>query len=293
MCSDIPGIDNMAKQGRITGGTQIDQVEKHLKLYKAMPGKIVFGFSGGDDSTMLVDLAVQMFGSDICVIFENTHIQFKESYEFIDKMVDYWGLTDYHVTKPIEPFIKVCTRVGLHGICRNKMICCTQLKNKPLSKWMHEHGKTIATTGVRKAEAKRNCDYPIKNYSKYHDITYFNPMLFLTDGDVKAYFEETGCPKNPLYDLGYVRTGCAVCPTPLKRQHFDVPGYHDYYDMLYELHPRWYWFAWNCQKRFYEKKERNDQYHGYGDTLLRHTWKKSLVTAYKNVEEDKNECPSG
>lgn len=266
-------------QLNLKGETPLEAFENHLKIYKGIPQNCCFGFSGGDDSTVLVDKAVDMFGSDICVVFCNTHVQFKQTYDFVKRMVEYWGLTNFVELHPIESFITVSRRVGLHGVAHNKMICCSSLKNTPLSRWMHKNGKTISICGIRRTEAVRNCGYPILSYSQYHDIRYFSPMLFMSDADVARYYEETGCPKNPLYHDPYNidRSGCAPCPNALKLKKAYSDGYATYYDWLYDKFPRWYKYAWLCQKRFYDRKCKNGDQRGYDDYLYKHKWKWSLM----------------
>jgi len=278
VCSGYGSAGRTVMQLNLLGETPIDVMEKHLKVYKLRPKKCCFGFSGGDDSTVLIDKAVEMFGPDIPVVFSNTHVQFQETYKFVKEMVDYWGLTTFAVTHPIEQFIDVSTRVGLHGIAHNKMICCSGLKNKPLSIWMKENDKTITISGLRRSEGKRNCSYAVHNWNPYYKVFYHSPMMFMEQRDVGRYFEETGCPKNPLYGMGMDRTGCAPCPNALKLRTYPVEGYNTYYDLLADKFPRWYKMAWYCQKLFYDKHCEDGDQRGYGDMLYRHQWKWSLAT---------------
>lgn len=263
-------------QYNLKGETPLEATIKHIKALKPIKDKIVVGISFGNDSIVLGDLYVQILGCDTCFIHSDTHVQFKESKQYGKKMVEgYWGLENYHETKPIEHFRQITDRIGLHGIAHNKMICCSGLKNKPLSKWMHQNDKTIAVTGLRRSEGKRNCDYQISSYSGYHDIRYYNPMLFWSEEDVTKYYEDTGLPLNPLYKepFNLDRTGCAPCPNALKLANYPVEGYKTYYDLLADKFPKWYKYAWGCQRRFYKRKCGDGDQRGYGEYLYRHKWK--------------------
>ncbi|MHA1136548.1 MAG: phosphoadenosine phosphosulfate reductase family protein [Candidatus Thorarchaeota archaeon] len=280
----------MSNQLTLDGGTTTDEFEKYLLKIARVYGleNVVFGCSFGDDSVMLTDKAVEMFGSDICVIFENTHIQFGETYKYGSKMREYWGLTNYHETQPDENFIDITNRIGLHGIAKNKMICCSGLKNEPLAKWMKANKKKCTITGLRRSEARRNNCYSMINHHEKRDIWYASPMLYLTDYDVQDYYDSTGIPKHPLYLEPYFadRTGCAPCPMTLKLQCY---GKHNsYYDWLKEHFPRWYKFAWICQKRFYEKKcSGGGDMRGYGTHIYRHEWEWPFPTI------EQKEIPDG
>lgn len=268
-------------QSTIEGKTLMDEFETNVKRIARIYGKdkICVGFSGGDDSAFLVDKVVEIFGNETCIVFCDSRIQFKETHDYIKKMIEYWNLTNFHKTYPKknEVFPVIAKRIGLHGIAKNKMICCSALKNDPLGFWMKDNGKTVSMTGIRLKEAKKNRCYDIISYNNRRDIYYASPMYFLNEIDVKNHFKETGLPKNPLYLEPYCanRTGCALCPLPLKIQRYNSK-YKTYYDWLKEHFPRWYKYAWRCQKSFYENKCKGGNQRGYGDMIYRHKWEWSL-----------------
>jgi phosphoadenosine phosphosulfate reductase len=202
-----------------------------------------------------------MFGADICVVFCNTHVQFKETYEFIDQMKEYWGLTNFVELHPLKSFGGVVDEIGLYGIGRFKQACCKYMKNMPLSKWMHDNNKTIAINGTRRSEGgKSKCRPNHIAYSRYYDISYFSPMIFLEQEDIDNYFSSNGLPKNPVYECGYLRTGCAPCPCPNK--------FYDYYSILLKHHPKWYNLAYRLDRKYNHKKGREFE------TIFKHTWNK-------------------
>jgi phosphoadenosine phosphosulfate reductase len=274
-------------QQTIDGKTTLEHFEYHLKRVSRIFGidNLCFGFSGGDDSAVLLDKAVEIFGSDIAVIFSNTHIQFQQTYKYIDEMIDYWDLTNVNYTKPNEQFIRITKRIGLHGIAHNKMICCSELKNDPLADWMKANGFTATVSGLRQKEGKRNDCYDMLNHNPRRDIWYVSPMFYLTNQDILDYFDQTGLPKNPLYCEPYCadRTGCAPCPNALKLRRYSKK-FPTYYDWLKKHFPKWYKFAWRCQKSFYDIKCVDGDQRGYGDMLYRHKWQWSL-NGNKNQEE--------
>lgn len=245
-------------QLNLDGLTTLEVLQNRLKALRLIKDKICFGFSGGDDSTLLLNEAVKILGNDINVVYNNTRVDFKETIKYVNKMVKYWGLQNFHVLYPVKPFNEVVNELGLYGIVKLKNACCRYLKNQPLSNWMHENNIEIAVNGIRWSEGKRSSCYSNTiHYSKYYDIKYYSPMIEMSNTDVDRYFIIHDIPKNPLYELGYIRTGCAPCPCPNK--------FYDYYSLLQKHHPKWYQYVLkirNKNKRhMYDKPSNNFYYH--------------------------------
>jgi phosphoadenosine phosphosulfate reductase len=238
----------------------ISVTTNHLKSLRSIKDKISIGFSGGNDSAVLVDLSIKILGKDININFCHTTVQFKETYNYIKMMVEYWDLRDFNIIHSNHSFKDVIKEIGLFGICKNKLICCKYLKNKPLSDYMHERNRTIAVNGSRRAEGGTNsCKTDHITYSKYYDLKYFAPMVYWSNESVDEYFDEFDLPLNPLYKMGYRRTGCAPCPCPNK--------WYDYYSLLKKNHPRWYYAV----KKWNEKYTRN-KYNTEFRNLYYHYW---------------------
>lgn len=269
----------VGRQQTIEGGTTWDEVERHIEKIVRIFGldKVVVGCSFGDDSAVLTDILIQKYGRKFPVVFENTGIQFHETYRYRDEMVnDFWRLEEYSETRPNQRFPKIVQRIGLHGIMANKMICCSEMKNDPMAQWMKANGKVATLGGLRLKEAKRNECYDIMGHNAGRDIWYCNPMLFLTAQDVEDYFNDTGLKRNPLYDEPYCarRTGCAVCPNAMKGTGY--ASHPTYYDWLQHHFPQWYRLAWNCQRLFYKRlKERGKEYETR-DYFYGHKWQWSF-----------------
>ena len=78
---------------------------KILEWYHHYGGKVVVGFSGGKDSTVLLDLARRAF-PDIPAVFVDTGLEYPELRNFVKSVPNVTWL------RPETPFAKVIERYG-------------------------------------------------------------------------------------------------------------------------------------------------------------------------------------
>ncbi|KXB06136.1 hypothetical protein AKJ52_02520 [candidate division MSBL1 archaeon SCGC-AAA382C18] len=242
-CGEVfPGAKKSEKKGYINLILETKRILK--KAYKEYNGNILIGFSGGKDSEVMLDLAVNLFGSDVPVVFNDTKIEFQETYEHIEKMKNYYHLTDFHKTEPLHTFFKELSysrkaRSPLQALA-SRRYCCWTLKKIPLNKYGDKRWGEwdwITVSGTKKSDSRGRSEYEpfmeIDNTrAKYHIC---QPLVEWQDSDVDRYIEKNNLPVNPVYQW-YDSTGCAPCPCPNK--------HHDYYSKLAEHHPRWYQAIW-------------------------------------------------
>lgn len=252
-CKDCGNIFAQGIQGKSERGQLskliISSREILRAAYEKYKGNILIGFSGGKDSGVLLDLAVRLFGSDVSVVFNDTGCEFPETYDHIEKVVDYYNLTDFNETKPRHSFFKVLwysrkTRYPLQALA-SKRYCCWTLKKLPLMRYGNKRWgelEWIAVNGVKNSDSRRR-----KNYTSFMEIDntkaryhLCQPLVEWTDSNVEEYIDRFKIPVNPIYQW-YDSTGCAPCPCPNK--------HHDYYSKLAEHHPRWYYTVWRHRKQ--------------------------------------------
>ncbi len=258
-----------SKQMTISGQSLLEKnIEKSKKLIKKYNknNKLLVGFSGGKDSMVLLDLVINTIPKkDVYVVFENTKIEFKETLEFVDYAInEYFDILDDHYfeTKPTRNFWEIL------NMRKNKLKwvalwrdCCYTLKKIPLNRVLHDNNFDYALSGVRNAESKQRSGFGFKAhmYSEGKiDYELINPLIRWTDENIWNYIDCKGLPLCKIYDMGYERLGCAVCPCPNKAW--------DYYSKLRETHPKWYNVIFN------KADDANE-----GEKFYRHTWKEVEV----------------
>lgn len=155
-------------------------------------------YSGGKDSTVLLDLA-RRSGVKFDAHYNLTTVDPPELVYFIrtqpDVVIDspektMWELI---VKKRMPP-----TRVARY--------CCVVLK---------ESGGVDrrVLTGVRAAESSRRAKrQQVERCFRSGTKTYFHPIFYWSDADVWEYIRSRNLPYCSLYDEGFKRLGCICCP---------------------------------------------------------------------------------
>ena len=94
--------------------------------------------------------------------------------------------------------------------------CCKKMKEDPLTNWAKENNKSIAITGVMRAEGGRRsrsqCFVKVNNH-----LSFFNPLSKVDENFNKWLIEKYNLRICKLYypPYNFVRTGCKGCPFAL------------------------------------------------------------------------------
>jgi phosphoadenosine phosphosulfate reductase len=156
-------------------------------------------FSGGKDSIVVYDL-VKKSGVKHTVHFNQTTIDPTEMYPFIRE--------NYPEVIWEKPKRSMFAAIKARQVppTRMRRYCCAELKE------LHGIGR-IVVTGVRKEESTARdgrVEYGPSHYNK--NTFYCNPILNWTEQDVWDYIAENKLPYPSLYNDGYTRIGCIMCP---------------------------------------------------------------------------------
>lgn len=164
----------------------------------APPDSYYLAFSGGKDSVVLLDLAKRAevpFGAHW-----NHAVDPPELVRFIRQHYSdvwehqpdrsMWRLIDEHGTLPT----------------RTMRFCCEGLKEAG------GEGRLVLT-GIRWAESTRRANRKMLEVDKRRrNKGYLHPIIDWTDDDVWQYIRERELPYCSLYDDGWTRIGCVLCP---------------------------------------------------------------------------------
>ena len=180
-------------------GKPIDQVAiERLRSYVPHQSYYV-AFSGGKDSVVIYDLAKRS-GVDFKAYYHITGIDPPELVYFIREY--YPQVIHVHPEKTMWELIQ---EKGIFPT-RNRRFCCEWLKERP------GYGNFIVT-GVRWAESTRRRKRNMLEICRMDRTTKFlHPVIDWKDGDVWQYIREKNLPYCSLYDVGYKRLGCILCP---------------------------------------------------------------------------------
>ena len=172
----------------------IDFIKQHEP-----PEGYVVKFSGGKDSTVVFDL-VKKAGVKYQAFYNYTAIDPPEVTRFL--------LKHYPEVKWLRPkrnFFQWLEKVGLPT--KTKRWCCTKLKHN-----VPKGGSKHVILGVRSEESYKRAKRDMVNLNKECRTTDYYPIFFWTEADVWEYIERENLPYPSLYDEGFSRIGCVICP---------------------------------------------------------------------------------
>ncbi|HBE9444587.1 phosphoadenosine phosphosulfate reductase domain-containing protein [Clostridioides difficile] len=220
--------------------------------------KFIISLSGGKDSTVMktiMDLAIEeLYQEGIHVKYRL--ISFNTSN---DTAETYLYLKNYHYMQK-ENIIS--PKIGFYNwITKNKNYftpsifvrnCCSTYKEGQLSKVLNKNEKAVIFLGMRKYESikRKHYDFDL-NESQIrvgnklivpNTWKRFLPIVEWDDSDVWLYTLNRKIEYNKMYNLGFNRVGCLICPNQ-----------HDYTELLIkEYYPK-QWSRWtNILSKGYE-----------------------------------------
>ena len=181
-------------------------IEIIKEAYDRFGDKIGIAFTGGKDSSVLLDLTRRAFGGKIPfrVITIDTSAEFPEIKEFIEKLKQSWGfdLLTYSNKEALK---------ANYPIAKDKADCCNTLKTVPLKQSIKNLHLKAMFTGIRKDENEARADEIY--FSKRKDPHHFrvHPILHFTEKDIWDYIKLNNLPYCSLYEQGYRSIDCAPC----------------------------------------------------------------------------------
>lgn len=154
------------------------------------------GYSGGKDSTALLDL-VRCSGVKYEAHYSATTIDPPEVVRFVRAQ------HDVTVDRPPKTFLSLMLRKG--PPTRQRRWCCKALK---------EGGGAgrLVITGIRAAESRARAARGMTERCRVGTKTFLHPLIDWTDGDVWRYISARSLAVCSLYAEGYHRIGCLFCP---------------------------------------------------------------------------------
>ena len=156
-------------------------------------------FSGGKDSVVILDL-VRRAGVPHDTHYNITNVDPPELVQFIKR--HYPGVERHH---PSESMWAIIERNAMMP-SRRCRFCCRLLKEVAGS------GRTVVT-GIRADEsAARRARGPVEGSTADPTKRFVHPILNWSSDDVWGYIRGRGLPYCHLYDEGFLRLGCVICP---------------------------------------------------------------------------------
>ena len=178
------------------GKNKVEVAIDRLKEYEPSEGYYL-AFSGGKDSVVIYDLAVKSgvkFNAHYCV----SPIDPPQIYKFIKEHYP-TVIWDYHA----RGWWKTVVRKGLP--MRQARWCCQVIKE------IGGDGRVVVL-GNRRAESTKRKHQPIMDRHTKQDKVFVRPIIDFENNDVWEYIKLNNLPYCSLYDEGFKRLGCILCP---------------------------------------------------------------------------------
>jgi 3'-phosphoadenosine 5'-phosphosulfate sulfotransferase (PAPS reductase)/FAD synthetase/predicted RNA-binding protein with PUA domain len=217
----------------------LKNLERHavrqIKAHTHGQKRVNVAFSGGKDSTVVLELARRAGITE--AYYVDTGMEFPETESIVKSM-------NIRTILHGDDFWKALEERG--PPCKDDRWCCDRLKLEPVKRWLA--GEEVATIqGNRWYESFARSGLPISTRNPFNpQQTLISPIRHWRALEVFLYIWWRNLPCNRLYDDGFERVGCWVCPAMLESEYERIKETHP------ELFGRWhrYLVKWATRNRY-------------------------------------------
>jgi len=185
-----------------------DKIKFSLKIISRATGKyvaekMVIAWTGGKDSTVLLHLIRAHYKNKlpIPVMFNDSTMEFKEIYDFIEKLTKMWKLKltiIKHHSEELSRFYRIKNSSTQKRLSR-------VMKINAINRFFSRYDASAIFVGIRWDE------HPARSKEKYFsprkDHVRIHPLLHFSENDIWAYIKKYKVPYVSLYDQGYRSLG--------------------------------------------------------------------------------------
>jgi len=193
----------MEQLSLLTGETKTEIAIEFIREHEPQEGYFV-GFSGGKDSIVTLDL-VQRAGVKHQAYYSATGIGPPEVVKFINRHYPY-VIQKRPNHKGIRSFYGMIPVIGFPT--NFARWCCDKLKKDPCNKIPLQH----RILGLRAEESSQRAKKGAISYFDRLKQWQYKPIFNWLEWEVWEYIEENDLPYPSLYDEGFSRIGCVICP---------------------------------------------------------------------------------
>jgi len=219
----------------------VRDIKHHIRLNEKNRSTVNVSFSGGKDSTAVLELAKK--AGVTSAFFIDTGLEFPETLEFVKKQ----GVT---MVPPGGDFWSAVRKAGPPA--KDNRWCCKLLKFSPLKQYLETIGPCLTVQGNRWYESWNRSGIDITTQNPANPLQLnLSPIRHWRALEVFLYLWWRNIPYSSLYDRGFERIGCYLCPAMLEAE----------YELMRTTHP-------NMTERWdtllYEEAQKN----GYSDAYV-------------------------
>ena len=163
--------------------------------------------SGGKDSLVALDLSYRVGIRKF--VFGNTTLTFPGTEEYLKNLERYYDI-EIEQVRPPRDFFDLVNDIGFPS--QRLRWCCEVYKFGPFSNYVLKNKTKSLITGIRADESRKRQNYSAVSRNPLIPTTQINPIITWTTEEVWHYIKYYDLPYHPLYNQGYERLGCWMCP---------------------------------------------------------------------------------
>jgi phosphoadenosine phosphosulfate reductase len=175
-------------------------------------GELIYACSLGIEGMVLIDLITKV-KPNAKVVFLDTNMHFKETYELIDKVKERYPELNLEVKQPGLTLEEQAREHGDELWKSNPNKCCEIRKVLPLQDVLS--GATAWLSGLRREQSEIRRNTQFFNLDHKFKSVKICPLIHWTWKDVWRYAHKNDLPYNILHDNGYPSIGCRTCTAPV------------------------------------------------------------------------------
>ncbi|WP_213586018.1 phosphoadenylyl-sulfate reductase [Paenibacillus sp. J2TS4] len=190
----------------------LDTLEVLKWAYGQFGDKLVYACSFGVEGIVLIDL-ISKVRPDAKIIFLDTHVHFKETYELIVRVQNRYPALQIEF---IEPNLTLTGQAAIYGDelwKSNPNLCCQMRKVEPLAQALS--GADAWMSGLRREQSPTRAHVQYFNKDDKFRSIKICPLIHWTWDDIWEYVHAHNLTYNELHDRGYPSIGCETCTRPV------------------------------------------------------------------------------
>jgi phosphoadenosine phosphosulfate reductase len=198
-------------------------------------------FSGGKDSIVMYDI-VKQSGVKHVTYYNFTTIDPPEVTRFILK-----EYPEIRWLRPKKNFFQYVRKIGLPT--KQKRWCCTKLKHRIHAKEASMH----KVCGIRAEESKGRAERGrINIFKDGKKSIIYSPIFYFNEGDIWDYIGDRKLPYPSLYDEGFSRIGCVICPFVCRKG--AIEQHKNRWSNIYAIFERVVTECFEKDRKYYEER---------------------------------------
>jgi len=209
---DVDAINvNLDKLLHVNSGVlrAFETVSKHfLMRFRDKVDVVAVPWSGGKDSTLALLLALDVFGHKrVVAVYVDTGVDFPQNKEYVENLAKKLTVKLEEVKAPVREGLML---EGL-PLPTHKNRWCTARKIDALKSKLRElTDRVLVVVGDRDSESEARSRRPPVREEEGRIVV--APLKQWSSAHVQLFLLSRGIPLNSLYELGFYRLGCYICP---------------------------------------------------------------------------------